>query len=61
MAAAVGGLGAWGGDMVAGFATPLLPKGADGNVSPMVEKAVRYAIIGVAVSTAFHLLRRKKG
>jgi hypothetical protein len=56
---AVAAGGAYVGDLAGGFLAPMLPKGADGMVNPMLEKTVRYAIIGVAVSTAIHLVKRK--
>ena len=56
---ALGAGGAWVGDLAAGFITPMLPKGADGTVSPTLEKLVRYSIIGIGVSTLVHMVRRK--
>lgn len=60
---AVAGLGIWAGEMAAGFVVPMLPKGADGGVNPMVEKAVRYGLTGLVVIFALKTLgsKRKKG
>jgi hypothetical protein len=56
---AVAAGGAWLGDLGGGFIAPMLPKGADGMVNPILEKVVRYSIIGLTVSTAIHLVKRK--
>jgi len=58
---AVVAAGVWGGEMVAGFVTPMLPKGADGGVNPMLEKVARYAITGAVVLLALRTLGGKKG
>jgi hypothetical protein len=58
--AAVAGLGIWAGEIAAGFVVPMLPKGADGGVNPMVEKVVRYGLTGLVVVFALKTLGKRK-
>lgn len=58
---AVAGLSAWAGDMAGGFISPMLPRGADGTVNPMVDKAVRYGLIGLAVIYGLRSFGHRKG
>jgi hypothetical protein len=48
--------GVWAGEMLAGFVVPMLPKGADGGVNPMLEKAARYGLTGLVVLFALRSL-----
>lgn len=57
---AVIGLGVWAGEMAAGFVVPMLPKGADGAVNPMVERIARFGLTGVVVLFALKTLGKKK-
>lgn len=52
--------GIWAGEMVAGFVTPMLPKGQDGGVNPMLEKVVRYGLTGAVVLFALKTLGSRK-
>ncbi len=57
---AVIGLGVWAGEMAAGFVVPMLPKGADGAVNPLVEKAAKYGLTAVVVLFALKSLGSRK-
>jgi hypothetical protein len=47
--------------MAGGFISPMLPRGADGTVNPMVDKAVRYGLIGLAVIYGLRSFGHRKG
>jgi hypothetical protein len=55
------GAGAWAGGKVADMVSGVLPRGADGNVNPMVDIVARIAVVGFTAHYALKLLGHRKG
>lgn len=55
------GAGAWAGNKAADFVGGMLPRGADGNVNPVVDALARIVVVGLTAHFALKHLGHRRG